>query len=301
MAKKKAKLSKNEQKAAKAGVSVKAYNAAKKSSSSSSKKSSSSSNSKLKSILKNAGVWDAYQNLGSDQQELLAYQYTIGAADSKDKAKKLQEALDEATAQADPYWKSFLNVAKDEIVRAFDDTKNNFAYQKNDLETKIQQIGEDLTKNRDFYTLEQQSDLAKLKQSYEQQRTGVIEDAAAKGQTFNTQREVPLKQLEDYNTNVVESTNRAYAQKQDALTTEASRGTLDATNKLGQLDTELQAKLTDIGRTAEQKLGTANLPTLEGYTTLGNVSGDFYENKVKDIADRQDAIFNDKIQTSLQF
>lgn len=305
MAKKKAKLSNNEKKAAAKGMSVKAYNAAKKSDNSSSSKKSSSSSSKnsdkLKSALKDQGAWDYYQNLGPDQQELVKYNFEIGQADSKDKAKKLQEALDEATKQADPYWKSFLTVAKDTITRAFDDTKNEFAYQKQDLETKISQIAVDLTKNRDFYTLEQQSDLAKLKQSYEQQRDGVIEDAANKGLTFSTKKEVPLQQLSSYNENVVESTNRAYQKKQEDLATEAARGTQAGTERIGQLNTELGAKLTDLGRTAEQNLGTANLPALEGYNPLGNVSGDYYENKVKDINERKDALFNEKAQLSLKF
>jgi len=222
-------------------------------------------------------------------------------SDAKDAAKKLAESLDEATKQAEPYWKSFLEIARDETIRAFTDTEHEYGYQKEELEKKIAQIGEDLVKNRDFYTLEQQSDLAKLKQSYEQQREGVIEDAASRGLTFSTKREVPLQQLSAYNENVVESTNRAYAKKFEDLTTESTRGIQDATSRISALDTEKKAKLTDIGREAEQKLGTDNLPTLEGYTPLGSVSGDFYENKVKDIEARKQAIFGEKVQTSLNF
>lgn len=300
MAKKKAKPSKNEKKAAAAGVSVKQYNASKKKSSS--KKSSGSSSSKdFISALKERGVYEYYQKLSPDQQELISYNFSIGRADSKDAAKKLAESLDEATKQAEPYWKSFLEIARDETIRAFSDTENEYGFQKDQLEKKILQIGEDLSKNRDFYSLEQQSDLAKLKQSYEQQRDGIIEEAASRGLTFSTKREVPLKQLSDYNANVVESTNRAYGKKLEDLTTESTRAIQDATSRISALDTEKKAKLTDIGREAEQKLGTDNLPTLEGYTPLGSVSGDFYENKVKDIEARKQAIFGEKVQTSLNF
>jgi len=277
----------------------------KKKSSSSKSSSSSQSSSKvsgdLQDALKEKGAWDSYNKMTPDQQELVKYNFEIGTADSKDKATKLQAALDEATKQADPYWKSFLTVAKDEVSRAFDDTKQEYGFQKQDLETKIAQISEDLTKNRDFYTLEQQSDLAKLKQSYEQQRDGVIEDAANKGLTFSTKKEVPLQQLSEYNANVVESTNRSYAKKQEDLAINASRDTTLATTKIGQLSTELGAKLTSIGRTAEQDLGTSNLPPLEGYNPLGDVSGNYYEKKVKDIADRQQALYDEKVQASLNF
>lgn len=300
MAKKKTKLSKNEKKAAKAGVSVKEYNAAKKKNSSKSSKSSKNSDD-FKQALKDRGAWDYYNNLSADQQELVRYNFETGRADNKDSAKKLAESLDEATKQADPYWKSFLEIARDETIRAFSDTENEYKFQKDQLETKIAQISEDLVKNRDFYTLEQQSDLAKLKQSYEQQRDGVIEDAASKGLTFSTKREVPLKQLSEYNTNVVESTNRSYNKKLEDITTESNRGIQDAASRIAALDTEKKAKLTDVGREAEQKLGTENLPTLEGYSALGNISGDYYENKVKDIEARKQAIFNEKTQNSLNF
>lgn len=302
MAKKKAKLSKNEKAAAKKGVSLKEYKASKgKSSSKSSSKKDDGIDKKLKEALKEKGAWDYYQGLSPDQQELAAYNFAIGRADSKQDAQFLTEALEEATKQAEPYWKSFLEVARDETIRAFDDTRNEYGYQKEELEKKIARIGEDLSKNRDFYTLEEQSDLAKLKQSYEQQRDGVIEDAASKGLTFSTKREVPLKQLSEYNDNVVQSTQRAYGKKIEDLTTESERGITDTTARIGALETEKNAKLTDIGREAEQKLGTENLPTLEGYSPLGSVSGDYYEKKTADIENRKNAIFNEKSQTSLNF
>lgn len=293
MAKKPVKLSKNEKKAAAAGVSVRTFN--------NSKKTSSNNSGKLEAALKSAGVWDSYQKMSPDQKTIIEGNYAIGIADSKDKAKKLSDALEEATKQADPYWKSFLKVAKDEVSRAFDDTKNDYSFQKNELENNILRISEDLSKNRDFYTLEQQSDLAKLKQSYEQQRDGVIEDAASKGLTFSTKREVPLQQLTDYNTNVVESTNRAYSKKLTDMQTEADRTTLDSKGRIDKLNADLNSRLTGLGRNAEQNLGTGNLPTLDGYTPIGDVSGKLYEDRIRDINDRKDALYNEKIQSSLKF
>lgn len=297
--KKGVKLSKNEEKAKKAGVSVKEYNKSKKGKSSNKKSSKDSGD--FIDALKKKGAYDAYQRMSPDQQSFLRFNFETATSDNKDKVKKLEKALVDATAQADPYWKSFLTVVKDEVARAFDDVKNTSEYQKTELETKIKNIADDLARNKDFYTLEQQSDLAKLKMSYEQQRTGVIEDAAAKGLTFSTQREVPLKQLEDYNANVVESTNRQYENKLTGITTAAQQSTDEALRAKEKLAADTAAKLTDIGRETEKQLGTENLPTLEGYTPLGNISGDLYENKVKDIEARKQALYDQANQTSLQF
>lgn len=297
MAKKK--LSKNEKAAKKAGISTKAYKASKKSSSK--KKSGSSSLSDLKKVLKERGTWDSYQKMSPDEQAIIKYRFEVGKEDSKDASKKLAQALEEATKQADPYWKSFLKVAQDEVMRSYDDTMHTAEYQKTELEKNIANISEDLAKNRDFYTLEQQSDLAKLKMSYEQQRDSVITDAAESGLTFSTKREVPLKQIEEYNANVVSATNRDYEKKQADMATSSQRGIDEGNSKLLELERQKQANITDIGRKAESELGTENLPKLEGYDPLGKISGDLYEKKVSDIETRKQAIFNEKNQTSLNF
>lgn len=300
MAKKKVKLSKREKTAKKTGISVK-KSSKKSSSKSSSKKSSSSSSSKLKKILKDRGAWESYQKLSPDQQELVKYNYQIANEDSKDASKKLAQSLKEAQKQADPYWKSFLKVAQDEVTRSYDDTMHTADFQKSELETKIADISEDLAKNRDFYTLEQQSDLAKLKMSYEQQRDGIITDAADRGLTFSTKREVPLKQLENYNANVVEATNRDYQKRQDDLATDSQRNIDESNARLAEIERQKQVDITGIGRKAEAELGSDNLPKLEGYDPLGKISGDLYQKQVADIEQRKQAIFNEKNQTSLNF
>jgi len=256
---------------------------------------------KFKEAMKDNGSWDSFQRLSPEQQEFTQYNWKTIRSDSKEKAKLLEESLKEATKQADPYWQGFLKIAQDEIGRSFDDAKNTFQYQKDELEIKIQNIAEDLATNKEFYSLEQQSDLAKLKQSYEQQVGQVIEDAANKGVTFSTKRTVPLQQLEEYNKNVVESTQRQYEKQLGDIETEAGRGTGRAEREIKQRREDLQSSLTGIGRSAEERLGTENLPKLEGYKALGDVSGQFYEDKVADIEQRKQGIFDEKSFSSLTF
>ena len=183
------------------------------------KSSSSNVDEKFKKDMKEEGTWESYQKLSPDQQEFVRFNWKTTKEDSKENVKLLEESIKEATKQADPYWRGFLTVAKDEVVRTIDDTKNTYQYKKNELEQNIKYIAEDLAKNKSFYSLEQQSDLAKLQQSYEKERDSVIEDAASKGLTFSTKREVPLQSLADYNKNVVESTKRQYGKTIGDLTT----------------------------------------------------------------------------------
>lgn len=287
--------SKNEKRAAELGMSVSQYKKT------AEYKSKFKVEDKFKRDLKKEGAWDSFQNLSYDQKEFAQYNWKTTREASKEKVKLLEESLKEATEQADPYWSSFLRVAQDEVGRAFDETKNTFEYQKVELEEKIKAISEDLIENKEFYSLEEQSDLAKLKQQYEGQRDEIITGAAEAGLTFSTKREVPMKSLEEYSENVRESTARKYDKKVSDLETAGARDTAAAEREIEQRAEDLESDLTGIGRRAEQEIGTKNLPELEGYNPLGDVTGDLYEKKVADIERRKQAIFGEKTQASLEF
>lgn len=67
----------------------------------------------------------AYGMMTPDEQKIAVMHAQIQMEDNEDKARKLEKALDQATKQADPYWKSYLRVAQDEIVRSFDELKGD--------------------------------------------------------------------------------------------------------------------------------------------------------------------------------
>ena len=297
MAKKKSKLSKNEKAAKKAGVSLKEYKASKKSKDE--KKSSSKDDSKFKEAMKKSGAWDYYQNLSSDQQEFAKYNWSITRSDAKESIKLYQEALDEATAQADPYWKSYLLVAQDEVQRAVDDAIKTTQSEVEKNQRLIDKLKENLTSNKDYLSLEQQSDLATLAQNYEVNQETLVQGSADTGLTFSTKRKLAEQRLAQTNTGLVESTQRKYNKQISDLQTEADSGNTEAQKEIEELQRKLGVTITSIGREAEAKLGSENLPTISGYTALGDVTGDYYEQKTADIAERQETIFAEKSRESL--
>lgn len=290
--------SKNEKAAAKLGMTLKEYKA-----SSYYKKSSSSSSSKvddkLKKALKKAGVWDTYKNMSEDQQEFISYNYNIAKSDSKEDVKLYQEALKEATAQADPYWKSYLLVAQDEVQRSVEEATKTTEYEVEKNQRLIDSLKENLASNKEYLSLEEQSDLATLAQNYEVNQENLVQGAADTGLTFSTKRKVAEQRLAQTNTGLVESTTRKYNKQIRDLETEAASGSLEAQKEIEELQRKLASNITSIGREAEAKLGSKNLPTISGYTALGNVTGDYYEQKTKDIAERQQAIYDEKSMSSL--
>jgi hypothetical protein len=94
---------------------------------------------------------------------------------------------------------------------------------------------------------------------------------------------------------------RKYSQQIADLETEAARGNVTAQAQLADLKRKLQESIKSTGITAEKYLGTENLPSIAGYEALGNVPGTLYEEKVKDIEQRKQSLYNDMTAASLPF
>jgi hypothetical protein len=92
---------------------------------------------------------------------------------------------------------------------------------------------------------------------------------------------------------------RDYSVQIAELETEASRGNTQAQAQIADLQRKLQSSLSSAGLAAEKYLGTENMPT--GAPTIGGVTGTLYEDRTKDIAARQDTIYNDLTAASLNF
>ena len=266
---------------------------------SSKKSSKSSSSDKLKKEFKDAGVWDTYQNLSPEQQEFIEYNYKIGKSDSKEDIKLYQEALKEATKQADPYWKSYLLVTQDYYQRAVEDVEKTTQSEVEKNQRLIDELKTNLESNKEYLTLEQKSDLTNLTRQYEVDQEQLIGGAAESGLTFSTKRKIAEQRLSESQTGMVESTQRKYNKQISDLTVQAESGSLEAKKQIEELQRKLSSDITSIGREAEAKLGSENLPSISGYSAMGNVSGKLYEEKTKDIAERQQAIFDEKSMGSL--
>lgn len=359
----------------------------------------------------------AFQNLPADLQEIAIYNYEVQKANDQQRAQALTTALEQATAQADPYWSSIIRIAQDAVQRGVDEANGDFVSENERLKRLVQNINQDLITKKDFLTLDQQaqmvalsSDLADRQQTYERnmqyfgaekaaqlasleldynkgvddiarniELTGaekgkalqdlarqfnvnmgaLVENASQAGLTFSTKRKIAATRLKEESRGMVESTQRQYdkqladleanqaylqsqyqqntgniglqygqrtaeeqqayetaqrkiAEDRDALQreytqriaeleTDAARGNTEAQAQMVDLQRKLQASIQSAGRTAEQYLGTQNLPNIQGYAPLGNVTGQLYEDKVKDIEQRKQALYGELTQASFQY
>jgi hypothetical protein len=241
----------------------------------------------------------AFKALPRDMQEIAVYNYNIQKANDADKAQKLGIALEQATRMADPYWRNIIMIAQDEVLRGFEQADGDYDSSVQRQQRIVQNINEDLTKNRNFLSLEQQSDLTNISRNYEIAHDQLLDSAAGAGLTFSTKRKIAEKRLSEENQGLVESTSRRYNQQITGLETEAQRGNVEAQKEIEDLQRRIGESKTSMGRSAETYLGSAGLPQLEGYSALGNVPGQIYEDKTRDIAVRQDALYNELTKSSL--
>lgn len=104
----------------------------------------------------------SFQNLSMDQKEIVAYNYKIQQQNNEQKIKALNQALEQATAQADPYWRQIVRIAQMEVTNGLLELQGDYVSQNENLKRQIGYIQEDLERNRGVLSIEQQKELGSL-------------------------------------------------------------------------------------------------------------------------------------------
>jgi len=248
---------------------------------------------------KDAPDWlkdDEYFNqLSPDEQAYIISYHNVLKENDKEKQEILAQALDDATAQADPYFAEKIRMAQDELKRALGEGAGDFTSKKRDLETRISQIGEDLATGKERLGIDQQAELARQKRTYEYQLENLIEGASHKGLTFSTKRALAESRLKTEQTDITESTKREFQRKIGDLQKAASRGDTEAQNLLKDYERMYGEDVTALIRGTEATVGTEGLPTLPdlpGLGPMGGITGSLAEDKQMDILQRAEALAN---------
>ncbi len=227
----------------------------------------------------------AYKNLSDEQKSFVDLAYGTIATGGEEDARKLSNAIQQATAIADPYYKSQLNLALGTIQTKVADLTGNDELKRNALKLTRDRLQEDLVKNKDYLTLEQQADMATAVRGFNQDLLTIADSAAEKGLTFATgaqsRAEAEARRTATYQ-DVVTSSNRDFNYKIKELETQAARGDQDAQAQLDAINANEKTSLQSIGQQAEALVGSKNT-NVDGYTPVGGVTGSIDQNKQQDI------------------
>jgi hypothetical protein len=209
---------------------------------------------------------------------------TASNSTNTEKIKTLIEALKQAEKQSNAYNNEIIRITKSELERQIGVKTSDVNSQISDLTTAINRLKEDLVYGSGDLSVEEQAELKRQQRNYEIQLESLTENVAAAGLTFSSRRALAEQRLADENTDVVESTQRKYAREMRDLRLRAARGEEDALKKITDLNRGLGEGTTSLIRTAEEKIGTDNLPNTTG--AVGGVLGELEQNKWSDISAR---------------
>jgi len=228
---------------------------------------------------------DAMAGLTPEQQQVVLTAYNALKSGDAARLADADKALSDAIKLADPYFKSQLRLAQDEIQRATASTSADAASQVGKLQTRVNQLNEDLTFNREQLTLEEQATLASQLRQYKQDLSNLQTQYTEAGLAFSSPRQEAERQLAEQQREVAESTRRQTMRSLRNVEVGTLRDVQEAGAQLADVTRKAGEQAVAISRAGEQKVGSAKLPEVPGVTPLGDVTGSIAE-------DRQNAILN---------
>jgi len=214
----------------------------------------------------------SYNSLTEDQKSLVGLAYTSMKASSEEEKAKSQLALDEAIKIADPYIKEQIRITQDEIQRAVGKIENDYESNRKQIEDRIKGLQEDLTFNREYLSLEQQSELANQLKTYKNNLYNLQQNAAESGLAFSSPRATAEDQLRTEQQGLAESTNRQYNKAVRDLQLGTERDTKTLQQNVSDLERQKKENLTNIQRQGEATLGS-DKSGVSGITPLGGLTG----------------------------
>ena len=227
----------------------------------------------------------SFKALPSDMQEFLKTYYSTISTGSKENQERLLKALDIAQGQSNAYIGEIIRTTKSELERQIGIKTDDANSQIQELVTGINRIKQDLATGEGDLTVEEQAELKRLQRNYEIKLDSLRENVASAGLTFSSRRALAESRLEEEQADYIESTERKFARELRDLRLRASRGEEDAQTKIAEIERNRGIDVATLSRTAEQKVGTANLPS-SAQGTIGGVAGEVVNKQWEDILAR---------------
>lgn len=130
--------------------------------------------------------------------------------------------------------------------------KGTLDYNINQLDTRIKQLQEDLTRNKEYLTLEQQAALSDQLRNYKKQVDNMRETMAQRGLSESTIKEEAKKELEAEHQSVITGLQRKYEYQVQTEELTAQRGTEEAEAQKANLQRLYQIDLQKFQQQEEQ-------------------------------------------------
>ena len=231
----------------------------------------------------------AYKSLNAELKDFVDVAYELISVGGEEEAKQFASALEQAQSVADPYYKTQLALAKAEIIGSIAEKNKDFELRSEVIKRTRDELLADVKSNREFLDLEQQAEIARTIKTYDEDLLSIADEAAERGLTFATGARsralAEVKRKEQFG-EVIQSNTRKHNFQMKELELKASRGDTDAIKKLEELSSSKTFGLQQIGRAAEEVLGSDRVDELglgSVYKKVGGSIGKIEEEKRRKI------------------
>lgn len=232
-------------------------------------------NAELDSILSNP-------NLTADQKAIINSIYGAVTQNDKSSAEKITAAMSAASKYSDPYFKAQVRLATDALDRGLSAKEGDLHYDEGKLGRALRELRDNTDASKDQLSFEHSKELADLGKKYEQDLTTTRDNLAAAGFGSSSRRARAETILADNNSGLVESANKNFGYRIGNLDRTLGYSEENTTADIANLRRLTQEGKLDLYRSAENTVGSKNLPNVSGLSALGDITGEIPYAQQKD-------------------
>lgn len=228
--------------------------------------------------------------LQDEEKELLRNVFSIATEQNEAEAKRLISALELGAEYADPIFRFKTRLITDSLTRSVQNLDDDLEYKASQLQDALSDLREDVAYSREYLDLQKQTEINQIERQFEKSIKDLRNKVADTGFTRSSRRQNEENLRSEVRGEMIESTNRSFAQRQRELTKSEERMTRDTQKEIERLQELTKRGKLDLKREAEVKLGTeaaGELPGLDEFSTV-NDQGDPFAGETE--LDRKQAI-----------
>lgn len=229
----------------------------------------------LQAILNNPSLTD-------DMRAAIQSIYGATVEGDAAKAAKVVAAMQAASEFSDPYFKAQIRLATDALKRGIEGKDGDLAFAEKEKQAALDELRANTRASKELLSFEHSRELQQLATKYEIDLEDTRQNLAATGFTGSSRRARSEQILGEQNTGLVESSTKQFGYKTGNLDRSLNAADESTQAQIENLRRMTQEGKLDLYRSAEQTVGTVNLPNINGLDAVGGVGGTIPRQQVTD-------------------
>lgn len=221
-------------------------------------------------------------SLSDDMKAAIRSVYGATVEGDAAKAARVVAAMQAASEFSDPYFKAQIRLATDALKRGIEAKDGDLAFAEREKQAALAELRANTAASKDVLSFQHNQELQQLATKYETDLGEVRDSLAATGFTSSTKRARTESILNEQNTGLVESSTKEFGYKTGNLDRALTSADADTRAQIENLRRLTEEGKLDLYRSAEQTVGSSNLPSIDGLSGVGGIGGTIPRQQVID-------------------